>query len=188
MRFSGIVGGDEIRTMPMASRSILRLSWLAPNLILSVGAALVILVFDDAIERFATLAMLLPVVANVSGCSGNQSVAVSIRELSLGIIQPQDFMRVLRQELFLGMANGAVLGVILGALTYLIAKKSGLGIVVGIALALNTTVAVLLGAAIPLLLKRVGIDPAAGAAPMLTTIVDMCGFIFILGLVSTFLM
>ncbi len=188
MQFSGIIGGDELRTMPIASRTALRLTWLSLNLVLSVTAASVILLFDETIVQIGALAMLLPVVGNVSGCSGSQSVAVTIRELTLGIIQPRDFFRVMRQEVVLGLANGIVLGTVLGAFTYLLTGKLGLALVVGGSLATNTVVAVLLGATVPLWLRRVGIDPALAAAPMLSTTVDMFGFLLILSLATFFLL
>ncbi|MFN3172304.1 MAG: magnesium transporter [Hyphomicrobiales bacterium] len=36
----------------------------------------------------------------------------------------------------------------------------------------------------PLLLKRFNQDPAAASGPLLTTITDMAGFFFVLGLAS----
>ena len=44
------------------------------------------------------VAFFIPVVGNRSGCSGNQAVAVSVRELSLGLIRPEDSLRVLAKE------------------------------------------------------------------------------------------
>ncbi|MCK5851332.1 MAG: magnesium transporter, partial [Kiritimatiellae bacterium] len=57
-----------------------------------------------------------------------------------------------------------------------------LGAVMGLAFILNTVVAVSLGGVIPLLLRYLKIDPALGAPPILTTLTDMCGFTFVLGL------
>jgi len=57
-------------------------------------------------------------VSDMSGCSGNQAVAVSIRKLTLGIIQPRDFLRVFVKEGLLGIANGIVLGIILASIAF----------------------------------------------------------------------
>jgi len=62
-----------------------------------------------------------------------------------------------------------------------------LGIVVGIALFANTIVAVSIGGVVPLLLKRFGFDPAVASGPLLTTVTDMCGFFFVLGLATMML-
>jgi len=187
MRFSGIIGGDELRSASIAERSGSRLWWLGINLVLSLVAASVIIVYQDVVDKVIALAALIPVLVNVSGCSGNQAVAVSIREMTLGLIRPRDFLRVARQELVVGAINGAVLGILLGVFVYFWKDDPRLGLAVGLALALNTVLAVALGGAIPLILKRFNIDPAVAAAPMLTTVVDMCGFFLILSLAAALL-
>ncbi len=184
MRFSGIIGGDEIRTAPVTTRSASRLWWLSINLLLSLIAASVIIVFQDVVDKVIALAALIPVLVNVSGCSGNQAVAVSIREMTLGLIRPRDFLRVVQQEVIVGVINGIVLGLMLGGFIFLWKGDVMLGLAVGLALAINTVLAVALGGAIPLVLKRLNIDPAVAAAPMLTTVVDMCGFFLILSLTA----
>ena len=42
----------------------------------------------------ARRAVFLPMVSDMSGCSGNQAVGVTMRELSLGLVRPIDAMRV----------------------------------------------------------------------------------------------
>ena len=116
----------------------------------------------------------------MSGCSGNQAVAVSMRELSLGLVRPTEILRVLAKEASIGILNGLALGILLGAIAYLWKGNPFLGLVVGGALALNTIVAVSLGGLIPLLLKRIKLDPALVSSPLLTTVTDMCGFFFVL--------
>lgn len=180
MRFSGIIGGDELRSMGLFSRAFARLSWLTINMVLNLVAAVVIIFYERTIEAVVALAVVLPIICNMSGCSGNQAVAVSIRELALGIIDPRDFRRVVFQEIQVGIINGIVLGFLLGAVTLLWKGNPYLGLVVGAALALNTVVAVCLGGGVPLLLRRIKVDPALAAAPVLTTIIDMCGFFFVL--------
>ena len=188
MRFSGIIGGDEIRTEPVFVRSTQRLWWLAANLVLSLMAASVIIYFQDTVEKNIALAALIPVLANLSGCSGNQAIAVSIREMTLGLITHEDVARVVRMELVVGIFNGMILGILLGGFILIWKGDMMLGLVVGLALSLNTVLSVALGGAIPLLLRKVNIDPAVAAAPILTTVVDMCGFFLILSLASTFLL
>jgi len=181
MRLSGIVGGDELRSMPMVSRTFRRMAWLGLNLILSVLAATVIFLFEDVIEQVVVLAVMIPIICNMSGCSGNQSVAVSIRELALGLIKPRDFLLVLTKEAQVAAVNGVVLGGLLALLAFAVKGNPYLGLVVGAALALNTILSATLGGVIPLFLRRLNIDPALAAAPILMTVVDMCGFFLILG-------
>ena len=180
MQFSGIIGGDELRSMGLFRRSFSRLSWLTLNMLLNIVAAVVIVVYMPTIEAVVALAVVLPIICNMSGSSGNQAVAVSIREMALGVVDPRDLVRVVIQETQVGLINGAVLGVLLGLVTFLWDGNPVLGLVVGAALALNTLVAVALGGGIPLALSRIKVDPAVAAAPIMTTIVDMCGFFLVL--------
>ena len=45
------------------------------------------------------MAVFLPIVSDMSGCSGNQAVAVSMRELALGLVRPKEVVRVLVKEM-----------------------------------------------------------------------------------------
>lgn len=172
----GIVGGEELRTMPVWLRSKRRLSWLSVNIILNIIAASVIAFYQDTLEEVIALAVFLPVISDMSGCSGNQAVAVSLRELSLGVVKPFELFRVWLQEVKVGLINGVVLGVLIGLAAYLYKGNGYLGLVVGGALAINTVVAVSIGGTIPLFLKKMNVDPALASGPILTTITDMLGF------------
>jgi len=180
----GIIGGEEVRTLPVAVRSGRRLAWLSANIVLNVLAASVIVYFEDTLTRLIALAAFLPIISDMSGCSGNQAVAVSMRELSLGLVRPREVLRVWGKEVSVGLINGAALGVLLGTVAWLWRGNATLGIVVGAALALNTIVAVSIGGSVPLILKGLGVDPALASGPILTTVTDICGFFFALGLAA----
>jgi magnesium transporter len=180
LKISGIVGGEEFRSMPLLLRSFRRLSWLAPNIVLNLVAASIIALYQDTLQAAIALAVFLPIISDMSGCSGNQAVAVSIRELALGLIRPNEFLRVFIKEIGLGLMNGSILGLLLGSVAYLWKGNVVLGLVVGVALALNTVLSVLLGGAVPLALRRMGVDPALASGPVLTTVTDLCGFFFVL--------
>ena len=185
-RSMGVVQ-EEIRTMPVLKRSRLRLSWLSVNILLNVVAASVIAGFQSTLEQVIALAVFLPIISDMSGCSGTQAVAVTMREISLGLISPGEIFRVWRKEISLGLINGAALGGLLGLVGWLYGGNGWLGVVVGLALATNTCVAVLIGSALPLVLKRRGVDPALASGPILTTVTDMCGFFLVLGLATLML-
>ncbi len=184
---SGIIGGEEFRSMPLLSRAGRRLSWLSLNVVLNIAAASVIALYQDTLAAVIALAVFLPMVSDMSGCSGNQAVAVSMRELSLGLVRPAEIMRVLGKEVSLGIINGLALGILLGGVAYFWKGNPFLGLVVGGALAVNTIVAVCLGGLIPLLLKRIKLDPALVSSPLLTTVTDMCGFFFVLSFATLML-
>ncbi len=184
LKSQGIVGGEELRTMPLGSRAKRRLSWLSINILLNVVAASVIAFFQDTLSAVIALAVFLPIISDMSGCSGNQAVAVSMRELSLGLVRPTEILRVLWKEVTVGLVNGAALGFLVALVATLWDGNPVLGLVVGVALFANTLIAVSIGGTVPLVLRRFGFDPAVASGPLLTTVTDMCGFLLVLGLAT----
>ncbi len=181
---SGLIGEDELRTMPVFTRSRRRLSWLSINIVLNVLAASVIAFYQETLQAVIALAVFLPIISDMSGCSGNQAVAVSIRELALGLLKPYEYARVILKEGVIGVLNGFVLGILLGTVAAIWQGNLYLGAVVGVALMLNTIIAVLLGGLIPLALKALKQDPALASGPILTTVTDMMGFFMVLSFAS----
>ena len=187
LKFAGIVGGEESRNMSLFKRSSRRLSWLSINIVLNIIAASVIAIYQDTLEKAIVLAVFLPIISDMSGCSGNQAVAVSIRELTLGLVRPRELVRVLAKESAIGLINGIALGILLGGAAILWKGNPYLGLVVGVSLAANTLVAVSFGGLVPLILRGMRTDPALASGPLLTTVTDMCGFFFVLSFASLML-
>lgn len=187
LKAQGIVGGEELRTMPTATRAWHRLSWLSINIVLNIIAASVIALYQETLAAVIVLAVFLPIISDMSGCSGNQAIAVSMREITLGLIQPSDALHVWLKELAVGLINALVLGALLGVAAYLWQSNVYLSLVVGFALAINTILSVSLGGLVPLFLRRMRMDPALASGPILTTVTDMCGFFLVLSLASAVL-
>lgn len=187
LKTAGILGGEELRTMPLLLRSRRRLSWLSINIFLNVAAASIIALYQDTLEAVIALAVFLPIISDMSGCSGAQAIAVSIRELTMGLAKPGDLLRVWRKEVTLGIINGLALGGIIAAVALYWKGNIYLGFVVGSALAINTIVAVSVGGLLPLVLKSFDKDPALASGPILTTMTDMIGFFLVLSLAQAML-
>ncbi len=187
LKSQGIVGGEEIRTMPLLRRSRRRLAWLSVNILLNIVAASVIALYQETLASVIALAVFLPIISDMSGCSGNQAVAVSMRELSLGLVRAEELWRVWFKEITVGLVNGAVLGLLIGGVGWIWKGNPYLGFVVGFALCVNTMVAVSIGGVLPLVMKRLKIDPAIASGPLLTTVTDMCGFFLVLGTATMWL-
>ena len=101
----------------------------------------------------------------MSGCSGNRAVAVSMRELSLGLVSANEVLRVWLKEVDVGVINGVALGLLIATVAFLWKGNSWLGTVVGIAMMLNTIIAVSLGGTLPLIMRRLNLDPRTGFRP-----------------------
>lgn len=186
LKSQGIVN-EELRTMPLALRSRRRLAWLSINILLNIVAASVIAFYQDTLSQVIALAVFLPIISDMSGCSGNQAVAVSMRELSLGLVDPKEVMRVWFKEISVGLINGFALGVLIALVALLWQGNPWLGIVVGMAMMVNTIVAVSLGGTLPLIMRQFKLDPALASGPILTTVTDMCGFFLVLSCASLML-
>lgn len=183
LKLQGVVG-DELRSMPTWLRSRRRLAWLSANIVLNIIAASVISAYEDTLTAVIAIAIFLPMVSDMSGCSGNQAVGVTMRELSLGLVRPIDAFRVWKKEVSVGVINGIALGILIGLVAWVWKGNPALGLVIGLALALNTVLAVSIGGVVPLVLKRLGQDPAAASGPLLTTVTDMAGFFLVLSLAT----
>jgi magnesium transporter len=155
--------------------------------LLNFAAASVIAAYEETLAAVIALAVFLPIISDMSGCSGNQAVAVSMRELSLGLVRPREVARVWLAEISVGSINGLALGLLFATVAWAWKGNPFLGLVVGAALMLNTVVAVSIGGALPLVLRRAGADPALASGPILTTITDTCGFFFVLSLAGALL-
>jgi magnesium transporter len=178
---------EEFRTMPLFVRSRRRLAWLSVNIGLNVIAASVIAFYQDTLAKVIALAVFLPIISDMSGCSGNQAVAVSMRELALGLIRPNEVWRVWLKEVSVGLINGLALGLLIATVASLWQGNPWLGLVVGTALAMNTMIAVSIGGTLPLVMRRLKMDPALASGPVLTTVTDMCGFFLVLSLAAALL-
>jgi len=186
LKFGGIIAGEEMRTMPVWSRAGRRLAFLIPNIALNLIAASVIAFFQPTLESVVALAIFLPILSDMSGNSGFQASAVSMRELALGLVKPHEIRRTIFKEVTVGLINGVVLGVLLGAIAWVMRghEFAAIGLVIGAAMSANNVLAVAVGGVVPLLLKRFKLDPAMASGPVLTTLTDMAGFFFALGLAT----
>jgi magnesium transporter len=184
MKSLGIASGEELRSMPPFERSRRRLAWLSINIVLNLLGASVIALYEETLQAAIALAVFLPIISDMSGCSGNQAVAVSLRELSLGVVRPGELLYVLGKEAFVGVLNGLALGLLIAGVAVAWKGDPLLGGVVGFALGLNTLLAVSIGGTVPLLIKRFGWDPALASSPILTTLTDVCGFFLTLSAAS----
>ncbi len=179
-KVGGIVGGEEIRSMPTLARAMRRLMFLSGIAVLLLLSALVILQFEHVIEAVPAVAAFLPLVAGICGSGGGQAVAVSMRELSLGLMREKDVAYVVAKETSVAAINGVVLGAMLMLFVGLIQRDFKLGVTIGGSAAVVMPLATAVGGVVPLVLKRIGWDPAMLSVPMVMTVVDLTSFLSVL--------
>jgi magnesium transporter len=121
----------------------------------------------------------LPVLAGQSGNTGCQALAVTLRGLTLGELRIGKGKVLVLKEAFLGLLNGALVGMTAGAgmLVVAVAQQNPhaviLGIVVLLAMIGSCVVSGVCGAVVPLTLQRLGADPATASSIFLTTATDV---------------
>ncbi|MCB1125586.1 MAG: magnesium transporter [Verrucomicrobiae bacterium] len=177
----GLSGEERVFT-PWRRSLGQRLPWLYVNLATAFAAAAVVGLFEGAIQRWTALALFLPVIAGQGGNAGMQTLTIVVRDMALGEMTMKDGRRVLLKELLLALINGLAIGLTVGMIGWFWKGSVELGLVAGAAMVLNTLAAAFSGVAIPLTLKAVRLDPALASSILLTTVTDVAGFFFFLGL------
>jgi magnesium transporter len=165
-----------------------RFGWLFINLLTAVLASLVISLFESTIERVVALALMMPMVASMGGNSGTQTVTVAVRAIATRQLNDSNSASYIRKEMFIGLLNGAGLGLIMAAGVYLLFTDLKLALVMLLAATGTMTMAGLWGALIPIFLHRRGFDPAISSTIFLTTVTDCVGFFSFLGLATVILL
>ena len=165
-----------------------RAIWLGINLLTAIAASLVIGLFEDTLQTYVALAVLMPIVASMGGNAGTQSLTVVVRQLALGDIAKHDAWRTIKKEVILSLGNGLLFALVMGIIAWVWFDKAMLGIVIALSMIINLLSAGFFGSMIPLLLKKLNIDPAIGSTVILTTVTDVVGFFSFLGLATLILL
>jgi len=164
-----------------------RWAWLAINLVTAFVASRVIGLFENSISKLVALAALMPIIAGISGNSGNQTITMIVRALALGQITATNARKLFAKEIGVSVLNGLIWGGVVGLFAFFIYHSWQLGLVMTGAMVLALLLAAVMGVAIPLAMQKLGRDPALGASVMITAITDSGGFFIFLGLATVFL-
>lgn len=168
--------------------------WLQLNLLTAFLAGAVVNAFQGTIDQIVILASFLPILAGQSGNTGCQSLAVTLRGLTLGELDPSRFSHVVIKEGFLGILNGCLVGLTAGAAMFLLAYYQDiphagiLSLVVFIAMVGSCCISGLSGVIVPMTLKKIGADPATASSIFLTTTTDVASMGMLLALATALLL
>jgi magnesium transporter len=189
------VSREERLSTPWLRSFLFRHPWLQLNLLTAFVAAAVVGFFQHTLDRIVLLAVFLPVLAGQSGNTGCQTLAVTLRGMTLGELRAGRARPLVRKECLLGLANGLLVGFVAGIGMYITARSQdvadsavALGAVVMAAMTLSCAISGAAGALIPLALKRLGADPATASSIFLTTATDVVSMGCFLGLATWFLL
>ena len=185
LRLGGVAG--ESVSDPVWQTTKHRFIWLFVNLGTAILASLVISLFDATIQQMVALAVLMPIVASMGGNAGTQTMTVAVRALATQDLSAVNAARVIGRETVVGLLNGLMFALIMGAIAYFWFGSGPLGVVIGSAMVINLLVAALSGILIPLGLYALDLDPAIASGVFVTMMTDCVGFFAFLGLAALWL-
>ncbi|ULQ48183.1 magnesium transporter [Flagellatimonas centrodinii] len=171
---------EERLSTPFWQSFRMRHPWLQVNLLTAFLAAMVVGAFEDTITRIVALAAFLPVLAGQSGNNGCQTLAITLRGLTLGELETLPVRSLLRKEVMMGALNGLLTGLIAAAAMWWFAgdtpdQRLALAAVILIAMTGACALSGAFGVMVPLTLRRFGADPATASSIFLTTGTDIAG-------------
>ncbi len=181
-------GQDEDINTPWYESVKIRLPWLFINMLNSSLSAYIVYLFEGTIAQMAFLAVLMPMVANQAGNTGQQALAVMIRQLATEKFDNKKSWNAVFREGKIGFATGFIISFIaICVITYL-TDNILLGAVMGGSLLLDMLLGAVAGGSIPLVLRAMGRDPAQASSIFLTALTDGAGFFIFLSFASVFLL
>ncbi|WP_423831079.1 magnesium transporter [Staphylococcus pseudintermedius] len=164
-----------------------RLPWLLILTVLGMITASILGSFEETLEKVALLVAFIPIISGMSGNSGTQSLAVSVRNISTGDIKEKSKIKLALRESGSGFLTGITCAVSLSLIIMLLYGQPYLALIVGTSLTIAMTVGTTIGSVIPLVINRLGIDPAVASGPFITTINDIVSMLIYFGLATTFM-
>lgn len=163
-----------------------RLPWLALQLFLSMISSLVLSLYEGILSTdvllAARLAIFMPLILDMSGNIGTQSLAVTIRYLvsNQNELPREMIRRHLRRELVSGILEGVLIGLVTYGFIYVssllrteFSTGSAFAFVTAFSISVSLAVSNILGALLPLLMVRLKKDPAVASGPFITTVADL---------------
>lgn len=183
LRLGGVTGELSL-TKDIRETARSRFTWLLVNLGTAILASYVVGMFEKEIAQIVALAVLMPIVANMGGNAGTQTLTITVRALATRELSRANAYRMIKKEVGVGLINGLIFAVLVGGMVMLRFHDPLLSAVMGSAMIINLLAAGLCGITIPLILDRLKLDPALSAGVWLTTVTDIVGFFAFLGLAS----
>ena len=177
-RMVGIEGEERLST-PWSLSLKLRHPWLQLNLVLALVGAVVVGFFQELIAQFVVLAAFLQVFSSQATNAGCQAMAITIRGMTLDEFVAGDLLKLMKKEAWLGLVNGAAVGLTAAGAMALFAGHMGeaqvleLAIVTMLAMSACCVLSGVAGVIVPHALRKFGADPTTASTIILTTITDM---------------
>ena len=176
-----------------------RIPWLIVLLILGLAQSFLMTGFEKVVACLPIIVFFQTLVLGMSGNTGTQSLAVTIRTVSTLNKEKSYVGRTLFREIRVGFFNGLILGVLAFLFVFLFLLSTNQGVtsetfeliealkasgIVALSLLISMTISSFIGALIPIIFKKINVDPAVASGPFITTINDLTAMLIYYGLVA----
>ena len=163
-----------------------RLPWLFGSILTASFSTLVINYFSATIEKMVVLSAIMPLVANLSGVSGNQTLAILIGNLSKNEKLGGSF-KIIFRESFVGLFDGIVLSIVSSIILYFWKHNLRLSVIFGLTIIISQVLSCFIGSFVPLAIKKLKLDPAVGSSAFISASLDTLASLLLLGMATAFL-
>ncbi|MGH2575739.1 MAG: magnesium transporter, partial [Ignavibacteria bacterium] len=177
-------GADELQSKSPFQIAMLRLPWVLITLGIQFIAGLVINYYDETLTKVILLASFMPIISAISGNTGLQASAMTVRGLAVGNVSPNRWAEPVKRSLQTSLIIGSVCGLVIGIIGATWAGKIIFGLIVGISMCISINISAFVGTSTPLVSKRLGFDPAITVGPFETAFQDVVGITVFLTLAT----
>lgn len=207
-KLAGLTENSDL-SEPVGKSMKKRIPWLLVLLGFDLVVSLLLSSFEHVIAMIAILVSFQPMILDMAGNSGTQTLAITIRVLTDEEVDRKLLRKLFFKEFRVGFFNGILLGLLSLALSFAflaiahtpeagatifdpkagiytwasILKISG---VVGLALFVSIVFSTLTGSLMPMFFKKIHIDPAVASGPFITSLNDLIAILVYYG--TTYLM
>lgn len=185
--------GDYDESSNAFKRSMQRMPWLVISVVLNLAIAAFLSVFERTLVEVIALIMFQPMILNMAGNIGTQSIAVTILKLNLDELEGKHaHKKHIWQEIGIGFVNSIIVGIGGFALSYAILSFTMMGnqdplllsLTIGLSLVGGMFISALAGVFIPISLEKLKIDPAIASGPIISTLNDLFALVIYFGIAT----
>jgi magnesium transporter len=170
-----------------------RLPWLVFLLFVSLITSGIISSYENALLILPTLSIFMPLVLNMAGNSGTQSLGIVIKLFAKNELDDKkSILKHVLNEILTGVVNGFLIAIAVFVMVMVFNlirgtnMQEGLRFAIVIALSINIAliVSTFAGTVIPLIINLFKIDPAVASGPFITTVNDILSLLIYFGLAT----
>ncbi len=195
-KLAGLTAEEDLNE-PLPQSIKKRIPWLITLMFLGLIVSSVVGTFEAVMAALPICVAFQSMILDMSGNSGTQSLAVTIRILTDEELTAAQKAKLVFKEARVGFTNGCILGLVsflcVGLFVHF-AKGRPLGPsfamsgCIGISMVIAMTISSLSGTLIPMFFNKIKVDPAVASGPMITTLSDLVAVVSYYTLVGVLLM